>query len=92
MFSHTNPLRGLVEGGTFILQSTCRRSTSGRSCRTHARKTIRDKAIRFFIVDGFAVAKRHAPTPELETRMMGIAFIGAVCGHVDRIAAGAPRT
>jgi len=30
------------------------------------------------------VAKRHAPTPELETRMMGIAFIGAVAGSVDR--------
>ena len=33
----------------------------------------------FYVVDAFAVAKKHAPTPELETRMMGIAFIGAVC-------------
>src|SRR5208282_4526282 len=50
--------------------------------------TIRDKKIKFFVLDGFAVAKPHAPTPELETRMMGVAFIGAVCGHVDRIVAG----
>ncbi|HEY0283617.1 MAG TPA: thiamine pyrophosphate-dependent enzyme, partial [Rhizomicrobium sp.] len=53
-----------------------------------ARKTIRDKKIKFFVIDGFKVAKPHAPTPELETRMMGIAFIGAVCGHVDRIVGG----
>src|SRR5208283_3647625 len=54
-----------------------------------ARKTLRDRKIAFYVLDGFAVAKKHAPTPELEVRMMGIAFIGAVCGHVDRITAGA---
>jgi pyruvate-ferredoxin/flavodoxin oxidoreductase len=40
-------------------------------------------------VDAFSVARKHAPTPELETRMMGIAFIGAVIGHVDQISQGA---
>ena len=54
-----------------------------------ARKTIREKKIEFHVVDAFAVAKRHAPTPELEVRMMGIAFIGAVCGHFDRVTEGA---
>ena len=43
------------------------------------------------MVDAFAVAKRHAPTPDLETRMMGIAFIGAMVGHVDRVSAARPR-
>jgi pyruvate-ferredoxin/flavodoxin oxidoreductase len=52
---------------------------------------LRERRIKFFILDGFAVAKQHAPTPELETRMMGIAFIGAVCGHVDRIVADTSR-
>ena len=33
------------------------------------------------VIDAFTVAKKHAPSPELETRMMGIAFIGAVAGH-----------
>ena len=68
-----------------------RRWRCGRSCRRHARKTIRERKIKFFVIDGFAVAKPHAPTPELETRMMGIAFIGAVCGHVDRVVSGASQ-
>ncbi len=55
----------------------------------HARRTIRERRLRFFVVDAFAVAKKHAPTPELEVRMMGVAFIGAVCGHVDRVVADA---
>ncbi|KAA5602055.1 2-oxoacid:acceptor oxidoreductase family protein [Blastochloris sulfoviridis] len=89
VFSHANPLRGLVEGGTFVLQSNLSPLDVWKELPERARKTIRDKKIKMFIVDGFAVAKRHAPTPELETRMMGIAFIGAVCGKVDRITAGA---
>jgi len=91
VFSHTNPLRGLAEGGTFILQSRLSPVEVWRELPAQARKTIRDKKIKFFVIDGFAVAKPHAPTPELETRMMGIAFIGAVCGHVDRIVAGSSQ-
>ena len=85
------PIRcaGLVEGGTFILQSQlCRRSRSGRSCR---RRRARPSATRRSTSSSSTASRSpsaHAPTPELETRMMGIAFIGAVCGHVDRIAAG----
>ena len=90
VFSHANPLRGLVDGGTFIIQSNLKPEEIWRELPKHARKTIRDKKIHFFIVDAFSVAKRHAPIPELETRMMGIAFIGAVAGHVDRVSAGAP--
>lgn len=89
VFSHSNPLRGLVAGGTFILQSQLPPVEVWQELPAQARKTIRDRKINVYVVDGFAVAKRHAPTPELETRMMGIAFIGAICGHVDRIAAGA---
>jgi len=89
VFSHSNPLRGLVEGGTFILQSQLSPLEVWQEIPPAARKTIRDRKIKFFILDGFKVAKPHAPTPELETRMMGIAFIGAICGHVDRIVGGA---
>jgi len=89
VFIHSNPLRGIVEGGTFILQSQLSPVEVWKELPPNTRKTIRDKKIKFFIIDGFAVAKPHAPTPELETRMMGIAFIGAICGHVDRIVSGA---
>ncbi|HYN28338.1 MAG TPA: 2-oxoacid:acceptor oxidoreductase family protein [Dermatophilaceae bacterium] len=90
-FIHTNPLKGLVEGGTFILQSSLSPEEVWRDLPRAARRTIREKHIRFLVVDAFAVAKRHAPTSDLETRMMGIAFIGAVAAHVDRVAAGAPE-
>ena len=88
-FFHANPLRGLVDGGTFILQSDLSPEDVWRELPRHARRTIRDKQIRFLVVDAFSVAKRNAPTADLETRMMGIAFIGAVVGHVDRVSGGA---
>jgi pyruvate-ferredoxin/flavodoxin oxidoreductase len=89
VFSHTNPLRGLANGGTFILQSSLSPIEVWQELPPQARKAIRDKQIRFYVIDGFGVGKRHAPTPDLETRMMGTAFIGAVCGHVDHVVAGA---
>ena len=89
VFSHSNPLRGLKEGGTFILQSSSSPLEVWKELPERTRRTIRDRKIYFFILDGFDVAKRHAPTPDLEVRMMGIAFIGAVSGHFDRVTEGA---
>ena len=88
-FIHANPLKGLVDGGTFILQSSLSPLQVWRELPRHARRTIRERHLHFLVVDAFAVAKRHAPTADLETRMMGIAFIGAVVGHVDRVVRGA---
>ncbi|MBE9568719.1 MAG: 2-oxoacid:acceptor oxidoreductase family protein, partial [Proteobacteria bacterium] len=85
VFSHTDPLRGLTENGTLIMQSHHTPLEVWKELPANARNTIREKKIHFYIVDAFAVAKKHAPAPELEIRMMGIAFIGAICGHVDRI-------
>jgi pyruvate-ferredoxin/flavodoxin oxidoreductase len=91
IFSHSNPLRGLVKGGTFILQTSRSALDAWLHLPASARKTIRDKKINFYVVDAFAVATKHAPSPELATRMMGIAFIGALCGHEARITAGADQ-
>ena len=88
-FSHTNPLRGLVAGGTFILQSSVSPEEVWQDLPPQARKTIREKKINFLTIDAFAVAKKNAPTPELATRMMGIAFIGAVAAHVRQVSGGA---
>ena len=88
VFSHTNPLLGLVKGGTLIMQSHHTPLEVWKELPAFARKTIREKDINFYVIDAFGVAKKHAPVPELEIRMMGIAFIGAICGHVDRISAG----
>ncbi len=88
VFQHTDPLKGLVAGGTLILQSNLPPEQAWRALPAGARATIRAKQIKFFIIDAFSVAAEHAPTPELQTRMMGIAFIGAVVGGVDRVAHG----
>ncbi|MBB4284634.1 2-oxoacid:acceptor oxidoreductase family protein [Roseospira goensis] len=88
VFAHTNPLRGLVEGGTFILQSNRAPLEVWRDLPAVARRDIRAKKLNVYIVDAFAVARRHAPSAELETRMMGIAFIGALCGHEARVLHG----
>ncbi len=87
VFSHTNPLRGLAENGTLIMQSHHTPIEVWKELPAFARNTIREKKIHFYVVDAFGVAKKHAPAPDLEIRMMGIAFIGAICGHVERIAA-----
>jgi pyruvate-ferredoxin/flavodoxin oxidoreductase len=89
VFSHTNPLAGLAAEGTFIMQSEHEPLEVWRALPAHARRTIRERGIHFYIVDAFAVAKKHAPTEDLQVRMMGVAFIGAVCGHVDRVVADA---
>ncbi|MFV0334282.1 MAG: 2-oxoacid:acceptor oxidoreductase family protein [Tropicimonas sp.] len=91
VFAHSNPLRGLVDGGSFILQSNLAPLEVWKEMPSAMRRYIVEHRIRFHVLDGFAIARRHAPRPELETRMMGIAFIGAVCGHVERIAQGADR-
>ncbi len=90
-FAHTNPLKGLVEGGTFMMQTNLSPLEVWKDLPASARKTIRDKKVKFYIIDAFKVAKAHAPDPALETRMMGIAFIGAVAGNVDRVSGGADR-
>ena len=89
VFAHSNPLRGLIEGGTFIIQSGLSPIEVWKELPKVMRDTIVKRKIHFFVLDGFAIAKKHAPAPELETRMMGIAFIGAVCGHVERVTEGA---
>jgi pyruvate-ferredoxin/flavodoxin oxidoreductase len=89
VFEHERPLRGLVPGGTFILQSDRNPLEVWAGLPAYAREEIKTKKIRFLVIDAFAVAKVHAPTANLETRMMGVAFIGVVMGHVDRVSHGA---
>ena len=85
VFHHTNPLKGLVKGGTFIMQSSEVPLSVWRSLPQAARRYIRDNQITFGVVDAFAVARRHAPTAQLETRMMGVAFVGALLAGVKEL-------
>jgi len=87
VFSHTDPLRGLAPDGTFILQSHETPLEVWKQLPTYARRIIRERRIHLYLVDAFGVAKKYAPAPDLEVRMMGVAFIGAVCGHVRQVVA-----
>jgi len=89
VFSHTDPLRGLTPDGTFILQSHEAPLEVWKQLPAYARRIIRERKIHLYLVDAFGVAKKHAPAPDLEIRMMGVAFIGAVCGHVRQVVADA---
>jgi len=88
VFQHTNPLRGLAQGGTFILQSDKDPLDVWRDLPGHARQYIREHDITFCVIDAFGVARKDAPSPELETRMMGIAFIGAMLATVKQLSEG----
>ncbi|WP_019616120.1 2-oxoacid:acceptor oxidoreductase family protein [Psychromonas ossibalaenae] len=89
VFMHTNPLAGLSKNGTFILQTHHTPEQVWQEIPQSARQYIREQNINFYVVDAFAVARKHAPTPDLEIRMMGIAFIGALCGHAKQVTDGA---
>ena len=61
-FIHTNPLKGLVEGGTFILQSDLSPEEVWRELPRYARRTIREKHIHFLVRR--RVQRRQAPRPD----------------------------
>jgi len=78
VFSHTNALSGLKEGGTFIIQSALESPEAvWNSMPWITQKTIVDKNIRIFYVDAFKIARDEASDTELQFRMQGIAFQGA---------------
>lgn len=78
VLKHTNALAGLKEGGIFVIQSD-HESAAGTwaDIPEHYQKTIREKNIRVFHIDGFKIAREEASDPELQLRMQGIAFQGA---------------
>jgi pyruvate-ferredoxin/flavodoxin oxidoreductase len=78
VFSHSNPLFGLKEGGTFIIQSDLASAQDvWESFPATARQYIIDHNIRVFYLDAFRVAREEATDVELQFRMQGIAFQGA---------------
>ncbi len=78
VFSHSNPLFGLKEGGVFIIQSDLDTPEAvWRSIPPTGQKYIIEKGIRVFYLDAFRIAREEATDPELQFRMQGIAFQGA---------------
>ncbi|HMU60823.1 MAG TPA: 2-oxoacid:acceptor oxidoreductase family protein, partial [Gemmatimonadales bacterium] len=77
VFRHSDPLAGLAEGGTFVIQSDLSPEAFWLTLPAQARTTIRERKIRVFVLDAFAIAREEASDVELRYRMQGAAFLGA---------------
>ena len=76
-FTHTNPLSGLNEGGTFVWESEEDAETVWQRIPQRYRQEIIDKKIRIYTLPGFRIARDATDREDLQLRMQGNAFLGA---------------
>ncbi|HIG10825.1 MAG: 2-oxoacid:acceptor oxidoreductase family protein [bacterium] len=76
-FTHSNPLDGLAEGGTFVWESDEAPDVAWTRIPKRFRQEIIDKKLRIFTLPGFDIARAATSRPELQLRMQGNAFLGA---------------
>lgn len=76
VFSHGNPLAGLRDGGTFVIQSALGDGTWAAFPPAVQREIV-ERGIRVFQLDAFRIAREEASSPALQRRMQGNAFQGA---------------
>ena len=87
-FAHANPLRGLTDGGTLFIQTPMTDPAAiWGALPIAARADILARGISVWALDTAALARRHAPRPELEVRMQGVALVGVFL----RVAPFGPR-
>ena len=77
VFRHSNPLAGLADRGAFVIQSDKSPEELWQSLPVRARRELRDRKIRVYALDGFAIAANEASDADLRYRMQGAAFMGA---------------
>jgi len=78
VFSHTNAVAGLNNGGVLVMQSDAKSPDEfWQSIPQRYRKIIVENNIRVYYLDAFKIARDEATDPELQLRMQGIAFQGA---------------
>jgi pyruvate-ferredoxin/flavodoxin oxidoreductase len=77
VFHHSDPLAGMERGGIFIIQSDRSGEDVWSELPERARRTIREKEVKVYHLDGFEIARSEASNPELRFRMQGAAFMGA---------------
>jgi pyruvate-ferredoxin/flavodoxin oxidoreductase len=76
-FGLGDPLAGLVDGGTLFIQSPLADPEAiWGSIPASARAEILARRIRVTALDTAALALRHAPRPDLQVRMQGVALVG----------------
>jgi pyruvate-ferredoxin/flavodoxin oxidoreductase len=78
VFSHTNALAGLKEGGIFIIQSDQEDAAKvWESIPVKYQEQLINRKIRLFAIDAFKIAREEATDSDLQLRMQGIAFQGS---------------
>ena len=76
-FRQGAPLHGLADGGTVFLQTPLVDPEAiWASVPTDARAEMTARGIRLAALDTAALARRHAPRPDLLVRMQGVALVG----------------
>ncbi len=76
-FALGDPLAGLADGGDVFIQSPLEEPEAiWASIPASFRAEILARDIRVTALDTAALARRHAPRPELEVRMQGVALVG----------------
>ena len=76
-FGLGDPLAGLVDGGDLFIQSPLATPEAiWASIPAPARAEILARRIRVTALDTAGLARRHAPRPDLEIRMQGVALVG----------------
>lgn len=76
-FRNSNPLRGVVEGGSIFIQSRFDTDEDvWRQIPREAQMVIERKRLRVFYLDTLAIARRVASTPDLQLRMQGVVLLG----------------
>ncbi len=79
-FTHSNPLDGIAEGGTFVWESNEEPEAAWERIPPGHRQEIIDKNIRVFVLPGFDIARAATSREDLQLRMQGNAFLGAFFG------------
>ena len=76
-FELGDPLAGLVDGGDLFIQSALPTADAiWTSIPARARSELLARHIRVTALDTAGLARRHAPRPDLEIRMQGVALVG----------------
>jgi pyruvate-ferredoxin/flavodoxin oxidoreductase len=77
VFGNADPLAGLEEGGALVLQNDRDPGEVWEKLPETARRTIRERDLRLYVLDGFRIASEEATDSSLRYRMQGVAFMGA---------------
>ena len=89
-FTHCNPLQGINPGGCLVWESSDTPEDAWQRIPVKHRQYIKDNDIKVYILDGFDVARNATDRTDLQLRMQGNSFLGALranllCDLADRL-------